>query len=365
MGFIAHHPSWPWDRRLPEVPGRAETGDKRLWSWQATSGPPLGSGPGSGSSSCLRGPRTLVLQDGLDSPLDGPPAWGAPGVQRAATELPPPGAPSLSDSVCTDLWSPPPPGGPRPVTQVTELAWAYLPREGQHPGAEFTPEVASTAPETRGIEEMKQERKHYLGTLTLAPELGKPSWVGAFGRELTYSRAGQWVQVWGALWGGWGCWLGGGRQTTAGGRAGLQPPPWPGPLVALPPSSKHLTGRLLPLGDSEWSWFSAKWLHAAAVRAFGARCASSRRPLSIFRALWAECWVEPGLPPRPLGGCTGAICVLFGASGSWRLRGPDVPSDVLGMPLAKDAGGWGWRQLLFPAGKLWSGRERKGCAQDG
>lgn len=32
---------------------------------------------------------------------------------------------------------------------------------------------------------MKQECKHYLGTLTLAPELGKPSWVGAFGRELT------------------------------------------------------------------------------------------------------------------------------------------------------------------------------------
>ena len=68
---------------------------------------------------------------------------------------------------------------------MTQLAWAYLPGEGQHPGPEFTPEVASTAPETRGIEEMKQERKHYLGTLTLAPELGKPSWVGALGREST------------------------------------------------------------------------------------------------------------------------------------------------------------------------------------
>lgn len=83
------------------------------------------------------------------------------------------------------------------------------------------------------------------------------------------------------------------------------------------------------------------------------------------RALWAECWVEPGLPPRPLGGCTGAICVLSGASGSWRLRGLDVPSNVLGMPLAKDSGGGGWRQLRFPAGKVWSGRERKACAQDG
>lgn len=170
------------------------------------------------------------------------------------------------------------------------------------------------------------------------------------------------------MWGGWGCWRGGGRQTEEGRLAGLQLPPWPGLAVTFPPSSKHLTGRLLPLGDSEWSWFSAKWLHAtctAAVRASGVRYASSHRPPSIFRALWAECWVEPGLPPRPLGGCTGAICVLSGASSSWRLQGPDVPSDVLGMPLAKDAGGGGWRQLLFPAGKVWSGRERKACAQDG
>lgn len=165
LGLSAPRSTWPSrDQRQKAL---VLTGPPRGLPW-----PPMGSGPGSGASSCLRGPRTLVLQDGLDSPLEGPQARGAPGVQRAATKPPPPGAPSLSDSVCTDLWSPSSPGGPRPVTQ---LAWAYLRGEGQHPGAEFTPEVTSTAPETRGIEEMKQERKHYLGTLTLAPSLGNPA----------------------------------------------------------------------------------------------------------------------------------------------------------------------------------------------
>ena len=159
-----------------------------------------------------------------------------------------------------------------------------------------------------------------------------------------------------------------GRQADRGGQAVLQPPPWPGPAVTLLPSSKHLTGRLLPLGDTEWSWFSAKWLHAtsaAAVRAFGVRYASSR-VLCLFSGLFglSAGW-SPACRCGPWGGCTGAICVLSGASGSWRLLGPDVPSDVLGMPLAKDAGGGGWRQLLFPAGKVWSERERKACAQDG
>ena len=41
-GCVAHHPSWPWDCQLPEVPGRAETGDGRLWPWQAH----LGASPG-------------------------------------------------------------------------------------------------------------------------------------------------------------------------------------------------------------------------------------------------------------------------------------------------------------------------------
>lgn len=123
--------------------------------------PPMGSGPVSGA---------LVLQDGLeDRSLDGLPAWGAPGVQRATTEPPPPGGPSLSDSVCTDLWSPPPHPRRAQASDTSGPACLGLPAWG----AEFIPGVASTAPETRGIEEVKQERKHYLGTLTLDPELGK------------------------------------------------------------------------------------------------------------------------------------------------------------------------------------------------
>ena len=104
-----------------------------------------------------------------------------------------------------------------------------------------------------------------------------------------------------------------GRQADRGRQAVLQPPPWPGPAVTLPPSPKHLTGRLLPLGDTEWSWFSAKWLHAtsaAAVRAFGVRYASSR-VLCLFSGLFG---LSAGWSPACRCGPWGAALGLFASS---------------------------------------------------
>ena len=87
---------------------------------------------------------------------------------------PAPGGPSRSDSVCADLWSPPPQPQRAQPSDTSDTACLGLPAWG----AGFTPGVAPTAPETRGIEEVKQGRKHYLGTLTPAPEPGKPAGQG-------------------------------------------------------------------------------------------------------------------------------------------------------------------------------------------
>ena len=116
--------------------------------------------------------------------------------------------------------------------------------------------------------------------------------------------------------------------------------------MTLPFSSKHLTGCLLPLGDSEWPWFSAKWLHTmstAPARAFGAWCAVQPTSSVYFQGLFG---LSAGWSRASCRGPGGATLGLFASSlgplGSWcRLR-PDILSDALGMPLAKDAGlGWG------------------------
>lgn len=95
---------------------------------------------------------------------------------------------------------------------------------------------------------MKQECKHYLGTLTV-PELGKPSWVGL--RQSSHSPGRAVGAGVGALWEGWGCWhewQGMGRE---GWQAGLQPPLLARPAGDLARLLQALNRPLAPsLGDS-------------------------------------------------------------------------------------------------------------------
>lgn len=95
--------------------------------------------------------------------------WSSEGSYQAPSSWGP-----IPVRLCTDLCSPPPHPRRAQASDTSDPACLGLSAWR----AEFTPGVASTAPETRGIEEVKQERKHYLGTLTLAPELGKPAGQG-------------------------------------------------------------------------------------------------------------------------------------------------------------------------------------------
>lgn len=61
----------------------------------------------------------------------------------------------------------------------------------------------------------------------------------------------------------------------------------------------------------------------------------------------------------------GLFASFLGPLVSWHRLGPDIPSDALGMPLAKDTGlGVCGRRLLFLAGKVLSWREGNPFSQD-